>query len=198
VSRSPHTDILAHSRGVQRALSSEPTRLTATLRIPAILSALDVAQDEGRCGLALRFAPQLLRHGPAPLHDFLDLRAPLSLESARGVAQLTRLLRAVRLAASGPATRWLGDPAAARRDLARALGRRVVLTAAPRSCVRFTAWTDDGVHALDFVSDVIADAGGFSVRRLRPLPPSYFPRESVLRHETRALQWLEVVNVEPR
>ena len=177
--------------------------MTAALRIPATLSALDVADSEGRCGLALRFAPlrlagRLLRHGPAPLHDFLDLSAPLSLESARGIAQLTRLLRAARLAARGPALRWLGDPAGARRALAAALGRRVVLTAAPRSCVRFTVWTDDGVHALDFVSDVIADAWGFSVRRLRPLPPSYFARESVLRHETRALQWLEVVNVEPR
>jgi hypothetical protein len=73
-----------------------------------------------------------------------------------------------------------------------------VLTAAPRACVRFTAWTDDGVHTLDFVSDVLADAAGFSVRRMRPLAASYFPRESVLRHETSMLQWLEVVNVEPR
>jgi hypothetical protein len=172
--------------------------LTATLRIPATLAALEVAQEPDRCGLAVRFAPQLLRHGPDPLHDFLDLSAPLSLESARGLAQLKRILRAARLASRGPVERWLGDPAAARGALASALGKRVVVSAAPRACVRFTAWTDDGVHTLDFVSDVLADGAGFSVRRARPLSASYFPRESVLRHETTLVRWLEVVNVEPR
>jgi hypothetical protein len=172
--------------------------LPATLRIPATLTALTLAHDAGRCGLAVKFAPQLLRHGPDPLRDFLDLSAPLSLESARGLAQLTRLLRAARLAARGPVERWLGDPAGAHAALAGALGRRVVLTAAPRSCVRFTAWTDDGVHTLDFVADVISDAAGFSVRRLRPLPASFFARDTVQRHETATHQWLEVVNVEPR
>ena len=172
--------------------------MPATLRIPATLTALDVASDDGRCGLDVRYAPQLLRHGPDPLHDFLDLSAPLSLESARGLAQLTRLLRATRLAARGPVDRWLGDPAGAHSALAGARGRRLVLTAAPRSCLRFTAWTDDGVHALDYVSEILADAGGFSVQRLRPLAPAFFPRERVLRHETSRLRWLEVVNVEPR
>jgi hypothetical protein len=172
--------------------------LPATLRIPATLTGLEVAREPGHCGLAVEFAPQLLRHGPAPLCDFLDLGAPLSLESARGLAQLTRLLRAARLTAGGPPSRWLGDPLGARAALAAALGRRVVLSAAPRSCVRFTAWTDDGVHALDFVADVVADAAGFWVRRLGPLPARYFARESVMRHETTTEHWLEVVNVEPR
>jgi hypothetical protein len=94
--------------------------------------------------------------------------------------------------------RWLGDPAGAHAASIGALGRRVVLTAAPRSCVRFTAWTDDRIHTLDFVSEVVSDAAGFSVRRSRPLAPTYFARDSVLRHETTTLQWLEVVNVEPR
>lgn len=172
--------------------------MTALLRIPATLIAIDVARDEERCGLALRFAPQLLRHGLEPLQDFLDLSAPLTLESARGLAQLTRLLRAARLAARGPVERWLGDPHGAHLALAGALGRRVVLRAAARSGVRFTAWTDDGVHALDLVSDVVVDAAGFSVRRLRSLAPIYFARDAVLRHETTTLEWLEVVNVEPR
>jgi hypothetical protein len=169
--------------------------VTATLRIPATLSALELAHDDARCGLGLRFAPQLLRHRAHALHDFLDLSAPLTLESARGIAQLTRLLRATRLAARGPVERWLGDPAGAYAALASAIGRRVVLTAAPRSCLRFTAWTEDHVHALDFTSDVTADAAGFSVRRLRPLPASYFARDAVLRHETTMIQWLEVVDV---
>jgi hypothetical protein len=172
--------------------------LPATLRIPATLTALELAHEAGRCGLDVTFAPQLLRHGPDPLRDFLDLSAPLSLESARGLAQLTRLLRAARLAARGPVERWLGDPAAAHAALVGAVGRRVVLTAASRSCVRFTAWTDERVHTLDFVSEVVSDAAGFSVRRLRPHPATYFARDSVLRHETTTLHWLEVVNVEPR
>lgn len=172
--------------------------MPVTLRIPATLAGLELALDDARCGLALRFTPHLLRHGPDPLHDFLDLSAPLSLESARGVAQLTRLLRAARLTARGPVERWVGDPAGAHAALAGALGRRIVLTAAPRTCVRFTAWTEEGVHALDFVSDVVADAAGFSVRRLRPLPACYFPRDAVLRHETTTVDWLEVVDVDPR
>jgi hypothetical protein len=171
--------------------------LPATLRIPATLAAV-TAESEARCGLAVKFAPQLLRHGPDPLHDFLDLAAPLSLESARGLAQLTRLLRAARLTARGPVQRWLGDPAGAHAALAGALGRRLVLTAAPRSCVRFTAWTEEGVHELDFVADVLADASGFAVRRVGALPAAWFARDAVLRHETSTLSWLEVVNVEPR
>jgi len=126
------------------------------------------------------------------------MRAPLSLESARGLAQLTRLLRAARLAARGPVARWLGDPASAHAAALAAIGRKLVLTVAPRSCLRFTAWTDEGVHALDFVSEVLADAGGFSVRRVGLLPAAYFARDAVLRHETASRSWLEVINIEPR
>jgi hypothetical protein len=172
--------------------------LPTTLRIPAMLTALELEDEGGRCGLAARFVPQLLRHGPDPLHDFLDMSAPLSLDSARGLAQLTRLLRAARLAAGGPVARWLGDPAGAHAAAAAAVGRKLVLTVMPRSCVRFTAWTDDGIHALDFVSDVSADAAGFSVRRVGLLPAVFFARESVLRHETTTERWLEVVHIEPR
>jgi hypothetical protein len=88
--------------------------LPATLRIPATLTAARAAQDEAQCGLALTFAPLLARHGQDALHDYLDLAAPLSLESARGLAQLTRLLRATRLAARGPVERWLGAALAGR------------------------------------------------------------------------------------
>jgi hypothetical protein len=172
--------------------------LPATLRIPAELTAAHVAQNEAQCGLALTFAPQLLRHGPEPLRDYLDLTTPLSLASARGLAQLTRLLRAARLAARGPALRWLGDAAGAHAAIAPALGRRLVLTVAPRACVRFTAWTEAGVHELDFVAEVLADAGGFAVRRLGFLPATYFSRDDVLRHETSTQQWFEVVNIEAR
>ena len=184
------------ARGAARTLP-EPHELPATLRIPATLTAV-TPECDGRCGLALSFAPQLLRHGPEPLTDFIDLAAPLSLESVRGLAQLTRLLRAARLAARGPVERWLGDPAGAHSAVIGALGRRVVLTAAPRSCLRFTAWTEDGVHELDFVADVFSDAAGFSIRRVGSLPATYFPRDSVLRHETSTQTWLEVVNVETR
>jgi hypothetical protein len=171
--------------------------LAATLRIPAVLAAV-TPESGARCGLHVQFAPQLLRHGLAPLGDFLDLGAPLTLESARGLAQLTRLLRAARLAARGPVERWLGDPGAAHAALAAALGRRIVLTAAPRSCVRFTAWTEDGVHELDFVADVHSDAAGFAIRRIGALPTAYFARAELLRHETSTHLWLDVVNVEPR
>jgi hypothetical protein len=172
--------------------------LSATLRIPVTLSALRLAQNGARSGLLATFTPQLLRHGPDPLRDFIDLTAPLSLDSARGLAQVARLLRAARLAARGPVERWLGDPAGARAALSSAIGRRIVLTAAPRSCVRFTVWTEDGVHSLDFVADVLSDAAGFVIRRVGALPAVFFPRNEVLRHETKAQSWLEVVNVEPR
>ena len=171
--------------------------MPATLRIPATLTALELADGDGRCGLAARFAPQLLRHGPQALHDFLDMSAPLTLGSARGLAQLTRLLRAARLAARGPVARWLGDPASALAAASAAIDRKLVLTVTPRSCVRFTAWTEDGVHALDFVSDVFADAGGFSVRRVGLLPAAYLARDAVLRHETSTRAWLEVIHIEP-
>ncbi len=171
--------------------------MPATLRIPATLTAVSLEHDT-RCGLGVTFAPQLLRHGPEPLSDFIDLTAPLSLESARGLAQLKRLLRATRLAARGPLERWLGDPEGAHAALASAVGRRVTLAAARRTCIRFTAWTEEGVHELDFVSDVLADAAGFAIRRVGVLPVTFFPRESVLRHETSTLSWLEVVNVMAR
>lgn len=172
--------------------------MPATLRIPATLTAARAVQNEAQCGLALTFAPLFARHGHDALHDYLDLAAPLSLESARGLAQLTRLLRAARLAARGPVERWLGDAAGAHSAIAPAIGKRLVLGVAPRSCVRFTAWTESGVHALDFVADVLADAAGFSVRRLGFLPATYFSREEVLRHETSMRQWLEVIDIVPR
>jgi hypothetical protein len=169
-----------------------------TLRIPATLVAATPDQSEERCGLLLRFAPQLLRHGPEPLHDYVDLAAPLSLASARGLSQLTRLLRAARLAARGPVERWLGDASGAHAAIYAALGKRLVLSVAPRACVRFTAWTEEGVREVDFVSDVRADEAGFFVRRVGILPAAHFPRASLLRHETSTQQWLEVVSIEPR
>ncbi len=172
--------------------------MASTLRIPATLAAIEPELTAARCGLALRFTPQLLRHGPAPLHDFLDLGPERTLASARGLAQLTRLLRAARLAARGPVERWLGDPAGAREAVTAALGRRLVLSVAPRSCLRFSAWTEEGVSHVDFVAEVHSDEAGFLVRRVGLLPPAHFARTSVLRQETAALQWLEVVNVEAR
>lgn len=172
--------------------------MPATLRIPVTLTAALALQNEAQCGLALGFSPQQLRHGVEPLHDFVDLAAPLSLASARGLAQLTRLLRATRLAARGPVERWLGDAAGARKAIEPALGRRLVLTALPRACVRFTAWTERGVHELDFVADVLADAAGFSIRRVGTLPPAYFARDEMQRHETSTQRWLEVLNIEAR
>lgn len=171
--------------------------MPATLRIPATLAAATPEPEGARCGLTLRFEPQLLRHGPAPLHDFIDLTPPLSLGSARGLSQLTRLLRAARLAARGPVERWLGDAAGARAAIAAALGKRLVLSVAPRSCVRFTAWTEEGVHEIDWVADVLADEAGFFIRRVGVLPAAHFSRETLLRHETSTQQWLEVCNIEP-
>jgi hypothetical protein len=172
--------------------------LPATLRVPATLTSAEPAHTPERCGIAVKFAPQLLRHGPDPLLGFIDLTAPLSLASARGLSQLTRLLRAARLSARGPVERWLGDPAGAHAAIAAALGKRLVLTVAPRSCVRFTVWTEDGVHEIDFAADISADRGGFTVRRVGPLPALHFARASVLRHETSTHQWFEVVNIESR
>ena len=167
------------------------------LRIPATLVQARPVGEAERCGLELQFRPLLARHAGEPLADFVDLAAGPTLASVRGLAQLTRLLRAARIAAPGPLADWLGDPHGAAAGLARAQGRALVLVAAPRSCVRFSAWTEEGVLRVDFVADVLADERGFLVRRVGGRPLAQIARERVLRQETAAHRWLDLVSIEP-
>jgi hypothetical protein len=71
-----------------------------------------------------------------------------------------------------------------------------VLVAAPRSCVRFRAWTEDGVLQVDHVAEVLADARNFWVRRVGGRPLEQIARERVLRQETAAHRWLALLSIE--
>ena len=164
------------------------------LRIPASLASALPVRDAERCGLELVFQPR--RPGDA-LVDFADLGAEPTLASVRGLAQLTRLLRATRIAAPQPLATWRGDPERAAAWVSPARGRELVLVAAPRSCVRFSAWTEEGVLCVDHVAEVLADERNFWVRRVGGRPLAQIARGGVLRQETAAHRWLDLVSIEP-
>jgi hypothetical protein len=161
-------------------------------RILAVLERALAVRDGDRCGVALAYRASARREPALPILDFLDLRPGEHVESALGLAKLLRLLREARLASAG---HWLGDPEAAARRLARAVGREFRLEVVPRSRVHFEAWTEEGPLAVSDVSEVSADESAFLVRRVGARAPIHVERALVVRRHTTLERWLEVRSV---
>jgi hypothetical protein len=172
---------------------SRPIDMLAEMRPPrrilAVLERALAVRDGERCGLALAYRARLQREPELPIVDYLDLRGGDHVEAALGLARLLRLLREARLATAGD---WIGRPEAAAERLVRALGREFRLEVAPRSRLRFEAWTEDGRLAVEGVASVGADESAYLVRRLGPHAPVRVERAQVLRRQTQLECWLEV------
>ena len=164
-------------------------------RIHAVLERALAVREPERCGVALSYRA-LPPHAPElPIRDYADLRPGGDVGAALGLARLLRLLREARLS---PAGSWLGEPEAAARRLAAAIGREFRLEVVPRSRVHFEALTEEGAIAVPDVSEVTAEGGAFYVRRLAPHPTVRLERTSVVRRHTTLERWLEVRSVTRR
>jgi hypothetical protein len=166
--------------------------MRASRRIRAVLERALAVRDGERCGIALAYRGRVRRGPELPIVDFLDLRAGGELAAALGLARLLRLLREARLASAGD---FLGRPEAAAGRLAPAIGREFRLEVAPRSRVRFEAWTEAGPLVVGDVSEVEADESAYLVRRLGAHAPVRVERAAVLRRSTTLERWLEVRSV---
>jgi hypothetical protein len=166
--------------------------MRSTRRILAVLERVLAVREPDRCGVALAYRASLRSRGDLPILDFADLRPGGDVSAALGLARLLRLLREARLSVIGE---WLGEPEAAARRLAGAVGKEFRLGVVPRSRVHFEAWTEDGAVAVADVSEVSADESGFLVRRVAPHPPVRFERARVVRRHTTLERWLEVQSI---
>jgi hypothetical protein len=166
--------------------------MRSSRRILAVLECALAVREPERCGVAFAYRASLRSKVELPILDFADLRPNGDVGSALGLARLLRLLREARLSAIGD---WLGEPEAAARRLAGAIGKEFRLEVVPRSRVHFEAWTEDGAIAVPDVSDVSADESSFFVRRVAPLPPVRLERSRVVRRHTTLERWLEVQSV---
>jgi hypothetical protein len=164
-------------------------------QIRARLVEAQPARSAERLGVKLRFRSEGARAPVEHIEDFADLGPEPTLESIVGFGRVLRLLRAARLAAPTAPEELLGQPEKAAQLLDRALGTVVVLEVRPRSSVRFTVWTEQGMASVDQVLDVVEDETAFLVRRRGGLPVRV-PRNSVVRRQTSRETWLEVVAIE--
>jgi hypothetical protein len=166
--------------------------MRSTRRILAVLERALAVREPDRCGVALAYRASLRSKADLPILDFADLRPGGDVGSALGLARLLRLLREARLSTNGE---WLGEPEAAARRLASAIGREFRLEVVPRSRVHFEAFTEDGAIAVADVSEVSADESAFLVRRVGAHPPLRLERSQVVRRRTTLERWLEVKSV---
>ena len=166
--------------------------MRSTRRILAVLEHALAVREPDRCGVALAYRASLRSKADLPILDFADLRPSGDVGSALGLARLLRLLREARLSTAGD---WLGEPEAAAKRLAGAIGKEFRLEVVPRSRVHFEAWTEDGAIAVADVSDVSADESAFFVRRVGLHPPVRLERSQVVRRRTTLERWLQVQSV---
>jgi len=163
-------------------------------RIVATLLRATPAPQPGVEGVWLAFQPEAVRLGGERIDDFAPLGPPRSLEATLGLGKVLRILRAARLAA--PAERSLlarGEEAA--RWLERAVGARLLLDLAPRSRLRFAAWTDAGMETVEDVTDVLEAEDAFLVYRRNHRQPVRVPRASVVRRTTECVRWYQVLDI---
>jgi hypothetical protein len=141
--------------------------MRATRRILAVLECALAVREPDRCGVAMAYRASLRRKADLPILDFADLRPGGDVGSALGLARLLRLLREARLSAAGE---WLGEPEAAARRLAGAIGTEFRLEVVPRSRMHFEAWTEDGAIAVA-TSPRSRNESAFFVAARRTHPP---------------------------
>jgi hypothetical protein len=163
-------------------------------RIPAIFT--HVALALGSCGVELCFRP--LRPDPRPesVRDLADLGPDPSVASVRGLGKVLRLLRAARLTRPEDPRLLLGRPGEAAALLERAVGTSVVLRIRPRAEVRFLAWTERGVEAIDEVSEVVEGEDAWLVLRRNGRTPVRVLRDAVVRTRTQCDTWYEVLDIQ--
>lgn len=170
--------------------------MAAPRRINAVFLSARPVREEPLCGVDLLFRPTSRGVEESEVRDWVDLGPEHTLDAARGLAMLIRLLRAARLAFPKPAEAWLGEPERVAARLNDAATKPVVLEVEARFRLHFTAWTEDETIDVTDVREVESDDTAFLVRRIGGGLPVRVPRDSVLRHRTERRRWLQVVGIE--
>ena len=164
-------------------------------RVTATFDRVVPQRETGCIGLELGFRPTSARFD-GDLEDFADLGPERTVSAVAGLGKVLRILRAARIAVPGDPYGLLGDVEPARALLERALGVRLALEVRPRSQLRFTAWTEDGVETVDHVADVLESDDHFVVMRRDGRVPVRVARKHVVRQRTDVDRWYEILGVE--
>lgn len=164
-------------------------------RIAARLESATPGARDGGVGVELGFRPTSPRQ-PETLRDWADLGPALTVPAVAGVSKVFRILRAARIAPPREPLWLVGRSEEAGALLARAIGAPLLLQVRPRSRLRFIAWTEAGVEAVNDVADVIEAPDAWLVLRRGGRLPVRIPRARVVRRHTECERWLEVVGVE--
>jgi hypothetical protein len=169
--------------------------MPSTRRLAVRFEAVQAGARSGGVGLELDFRPLSPRQ-PEALRDWADLGPALTVPAVAGVGKVIRILRAARIAPPREPLRLVGHADEAGALLSRALGTALALEVRPRSRLRFVAWTELGVEAVDDVADVIESAEAWLIVRRGGRFPVRIPRADVVRQHTECERWLEIVGVE--
>jgi hypothetical protein len=164
-------------------------------RITAKLLNAAGSGDPAMPGVWLAFQPEQARLGIERIDDFAALGPPRSLAATQGLGKVLRILRAARLVAPTDPMLLAEEEEAAGR-LMRAVGTRLVLDLAPRSRLRFVAWTESGVEVVEDVTHVFENEDAFVVYRRTQRLPVHVARTHVVRQVTECVRWYEVRDIE--
>ena len=164
--------------------------------IRAVFTGAAPMQAPDASGVVLGFRPE----GRYPNSDHIDCPAVLgpdpSVAAIAGLGWVVRILRAARIAVPADPMAWLGRETLVLEQLERAEGTALMLKVRPRTRVRFTAWTEEGVETLDDIADVVEAKDAYYVRLQNGRFPVRLPREKVVRHQTESVRWYEVLSIE--
>ena len=168
----------------------------ATRRVRARLTDALPVEDGAVRGVRLRFAPERSRIVTDAIEHFADLGPEWCMPAVGGLGAVLRVLRAARIAAPAEPKELLGDPERCCELLLRAKPVGLVLDLEPRSRIRFTAWTDEGVETIDDVHAVVETDDAWYVARSGDAPSLRIARENVVRQQTECERYWRVVDIE--
>jgi len=159
--------------------------------------ASDTPESPEGCGVLLGFRPSpRTRIELDTIEDYADLGPEHCVPAVEGLGKILRLFRAGRLRVPQDPTELLGQEKRVAETLERVLGLSVVLELKPRSRVRFTAWTENGVDTIDNVAEVIEAPDAYLVSRQGGRFPVRIPRDQVIRQKTECDRWFEILDIE--
>jgi hypothetical protein len=157
---------------------------------------VEACRGESGCGVWLDFRPERSRIDVDEITDYADLGPEHCVPSVRGIGKVVRILRAAKLAPPDDSLRMLGDVEGVTALLERALGTVVRLEVRPRTRMRFTAWTEEGVETVDGVAEVLETPDALLIFLQRGRHPLRIPRSRIVRHQLESERWYEVTQID--
>lgn len=170
--------------------------MPSSRRAQATFAGVTGVREEGACGVLLQFRPERSRLEVDAIEDFASLGPEWCIPAVAGLGKILRILRAARMITPRDPTILLDQVEIVSALLEKAVGTPVALVLRPRSHIRFTAWTEDGVREVDHVSEVVEAPDAYLVLRRGGRRPVRIPREEVIRRRSDCDRWYEVLEIE--